>query len=225
MKTVVVLGMHRSGTSAMAGALHHMGIHMGDRLLGPGTGNEKGHFENIQFIFLNHIILQLAGGWSFTPPTVEEIQAVEIKAKPAILRTLREEAKPTVWGWKVPSTTITIHAIHPYLLWPHEWAPPDAVGPSEVFYIVMWRKKSEIVKSLCKRNRIEPEKALRITDKYLHHLEAFLQNGGGPFAIHVHFDKLVKNAKKVLTQVCAFLNFDGDVKKGAKWVDKRLKHF
>ena len=43
---VVVLGMHRSGTSVLAGTLGRLGITLPTDLLGPFPGNPKGHFES-----------------------------------------------------------------------------------------------------------------------------------------------------------------------------------
>ena len=43
---IFVLGVHGSGTSAVAGVLHHLGIPMGDRLVPAAAGNPKGHFED-----------------------------------------------------------------------------------------------------------------------------------------------------------------------------------
>jgi hypothetical protein len=47
-KCIFVLGMHRNGTSAMAGLLHGMGLSLGSDLM-PATEyeyDEKGYFEN-----------------------------------------------------------------------------------------------------------------------------------------------------------------------------------
>jgi hypothetical protein len=43
---VVVLGMHRSGTSVLAGTLGRLGVTLPSDLLGPFPGNPKGHFES-----------------------------------------------------------------------------------------------------------------------------------------------------------------------------------
>lgn len=63
-KCLVVLGMHRSGTSAIAGALSKMGIALGTKLLPGNEYNEKGHFENIHIINANNDILDsLYSSW------------------------------------------------------------------------------------------------------------------------------------------------------------------
>jgi hypothetical protein len=43
---ILVAGMHRSGTSALAGALNVLGISLGEHLLAPGEDNPKGYWEH-----------------------------------------------------------------------------------------------------------------------------------------------------------------------------------
>ena len=47
---VIVLGMHRSGTSAMARLVQELGLSLGTNLLGATEGNIYGHFEDAAFI-------------------------------------------------------------------------------------------------------------------------------------------------------------------------------
>ena len=42
-------GMHRSGTSLLASLFEGAGVSVGTRLLGSGTGNDVGHFEDLDF--------------------------------------------------------------------------------------------------------------------------------------------------------------------------------
>jgi hypothetical protein len=67
-KTIIILGMHRSGTSMVAGLLAKMGINMGDDLLGRSPSNPFGHFEDWDFVNLNDSILSKAkGSWDKLP--------------------------------------------------------------------------------------------------------------------------------------------------------------
>jgi hypothetical protein len=50
MNPVIVLGMHRSGTSAMARLVQELGMSLGTNLLGATDGNIYGHFEDAAFI-------------------------------------------------------------------------------------------------------------------------------------------------------------------------------
>lgn len=58
---LVVLGMHRSGTSAVTRVLNLLGCALPDDLLGAGDGNESGHWESRAAVALNDSILASAG--------------------------------------------------------------------------------------------------------------------------------------------------------------------
>lgn len=62
---VLVLGMHRSGTSVMARALPVLGISLGDRLIPAQNCNPKGFFEDADILASNELLLKaLDSGWA-----------------------------------------------------------------------------------------------------------------------------------------------------------------
>ena len=61
---LLVLGMHRSGTSALARLVNVMGADFPKQMVGPGVGNESGHFEPERLVALNNMILAEAGSYS-----------------------------------------------------------------------------------------------------------------------------------------------------------------
>lgn len=58
---VLVLGMHRSGTSALTRVLNLLGCALPEALVGPSEGNELGHWESASAVVLNDEILASAG--------------------------------------------------------------------------------------------------------------------------------------------------------------------
>lgn len=85
---VVVLGMHRSGTSALAGVLGHLGCDLPKTLMPPTETNPKGYFESLRVYNLNDAILASAGsswddwqelnpGWIASPRIDEFLQQGE----------------------------------------------------------------------------------------------------------------------------------------------------
>lgn len=60
-KGILVLGMHRSGTSAFTRVLNLLGCALPDNLIGAGNGNETGHWEAISVVSLNDQIFTSAG--------------------------------------------------------------------------------------------------------------------------------------------------------------------
>lgn len=60
-QAVIVTGMHRSGTSALTRVLNLLGCVLAGEVLGPGDGNERGHWESLEAVRLNDEILESAG--------------------------------------------------------------------------------------------------------------------------------------------------------------------
>ena len=64
MRSLVILGMHRSGTSALAGLVQLLGVNLGEDLL-PAMPevNEKGFFEHQEILDIHEGLLKSLG-WS-----------------------------------------------------------------------------------------------------------------------------------------------------------------
>jgi hypothetical protein len=58
---IIVLGMHRSGTSALARTISLLGARLPDDLVGPNEGNPHGHWEPQAIVALNDRMLAEAG--------------------------------------------------------------------------------------------------------------------------------------------------------------------
>jgi hypothetical protein len=105
---LLVLGMHRSGTSALTGLLHLVGIDLGRHLMKPGKGNTTGFWEykplvDLQIALLSGIgstdddYLPLPEGWEKRPAALafqHEIQETVWK----------EFAGKKIWAFKDPRT-------------------------------------------------------------------------------------------------------------------------
>lgn len=84
---ILILGMHRSGTSAITGAIAKMGATLPSGLMPADSGNERGYFEPERLVKFNDRLLSLGGSswfdwtkfeprWITSPPTalVEEAE-------------------------------------------------------------------------------------------------------------------------------------------------------
>lgn len=160
-KVFIILGMHRSATSFVSEGLKKMGVNIGKELLPAGKGNEKGHFENKDFIKLNDKILKKAGGSWDNPPKEKEIIKVGKKLKDEIKATVNRN-KSELWGWKDPRTTLTIKCYLSFIEHP--------------FFITCWRDPMEVAKSLNCRDNMPIEKGLKLADEYNKRLLKFLTN-------------------------------------------------
>jgi len=179
MKTFVILGMHRSGTSLLAKALHTFDndpkVSMGDIMLedaiagnaykleGATGSNPQGHFEDDEFMQLNERILQAAGGTWFRPPQQQRILSLYEEFTPEI-KDLISKRKSSIWGWKDPRSCLTIDLFHPHIENPH--------------YICMFRGVEGVADSLVKRDSqtigITKEYAIELAKDYNRRIMSFL---------------------------------------------------
>lgn len=159
---VIVVGMHRSGTSFVASLLHAAGLDMGSRLMPAARSNERGHFENMDFVEFHMRELRLTGhddsGWATLQTlTLSEEAAAEARD---IIET---NARTSAWGWKDPRTTFFLD------FW-------SSLLPNANF-VFIYREPSEVIESLYRRGdepiQLSPELAARA---YITHNEMMLKH-------------------------------------------------
>jgi len=129
-ETIVILCAHHSGSSAVAGALHHMGIEMTDK---PGRKDKihpHGIWERGAFQQLNDKILSAAGGSWDKPPPHEKILNIDRSEQ---IKKLVDSVKAKPWGWKDPRNALTAELWHPHLVKP--------------FYVIVERDIKSIIGS------------------------------------------------------------------------------
>ncbi len=100
---LIITGMHRSGTSLVAGFIHRSGIDLGSELVGAKKSNPFGHFEDMDILeFQRSVLLREFGHqmWVPQPPRLGEAD----KARAMELVSARQN-KP-YWGWKEPRTSL-----------------------------------------------------------------------------------------------------------------------
>lgn len=117
---IIVVGMHRTGTSALSGLLHSNGIVMGEDKYfypRPGPENPKGFYEDIRFRNINDSILEDNGYFiKEFDPNIPEINHISQYAG-NVFRTLINgiDSKHKFWGWKDPRTCLTLNALSQFL--------------------------------------------------------------------------------------------------------------
>lgn len=91
MKTVIVLGIARSGTSIVAGMLSLMGVNM-HHDDNPGPDNPGGGFEDSNFIHLTKLLVKIKND--------ERIKELENQIKEIVTARNKEHEKDGIWGFK-----------------------------------------------------------------------------------------------------------------------------
>ena len=104
---ILILGMHRSGTSCLAGSLQQRGLHLGE-VYESRPYNRKGNRENQQVMDLNDAVLAASGGAWDRPPAQLRWDAGCETARDAIVAGLREGSGGAPWGFKDPRSLLTL---------------------------------------------------------------------------------------------------------------------
>lgn len=77
----VILGMHRSGTSALASLIASLGAALPERLNPPGPDNPEGYFEPAVIVELHELLLQASGSvWFDLRPVAVSVEADSVSA-------------------------------------------------------------------------------------------------------------------------------------------------
>ncbi|MCK5902133.1 MAG: hypothetical protein KAG28_03210 [Cocleimonas sp.] len=103
---IIILGMHRSGTSCLAGSLEQAGLHLGE-VLQFNLYNKKGNRENPAIMALNESVLAENGGSWRAPPKGEiKWTGEQAEERDRIISQFSQEAVD-YWGFKDPRTLLT----------------------------------------------------------------------------------------------------------------------
>lgn len=162
---VVVLGMHRSGTSMITGLLQRLGLHLGPAptLLGAVAGeNDKGFFERIQVINQNDQLMRAQDvNWALNVFNFDHLEA--IRAALSDKRGLFAEGMAALafynnpshapWAVKDPRLCITLK------FWMAFWKTPPAV-------LIVYRHPIEVAKSLVRRKEFGLTRGLHLWMAY-----------------------------------------------------------
>lgn len=136
-KTMIVTGMHRSGTSLITQWLQKCGLHIGDHLLGADTGNDNGHFEDLDFLNSHKAILksQRLSDNGFTIAPLKPLSYSDVDRLKDIIS--YKNGFNAQWGWKDPRTCLFLDTYHALL--------------PEAFYFVVLRDYASVISSLIHR--------------------------------------------------------------------------
>ncbi len=135
---LIIIGMHRSGTSLTSNWLQSCGLNIGNYVSGKETGNIKGHFEDKDFQnFHNEILTSNNVDYLVQPDDIIElVEQNLLKAKYIV------EYKSKLnnqWGWKEPRTCLFVNSIYKKLI-------PEAK------YLILYRDFNSVVDSLYRRD-------------------------------------------------------------------------
>jgi hypothetical protein len=103
-RVICILGMHRSGTSALTGSLEQQGLFLGKRNVS-AEHNLRGNRENPEIMQLHEALLESNGGAWMSPPERVDWKPEHLEWARQILATYAGHA---VWGFKDPRSLLTM---------------------------------------------------------------------------------------------------------------------
>jgi hypothetical protein len=145
---ILILGMHRSGTSCLAGSLEEAGLYLGE-VNTAAPHNMKGNRESRAIMELHGDLLRANGGDWDAPPEQVVWSAEHRARRDAIIASYPSEC---IWGFKDPRTLLTLPG------WLEALSSPRFVGT--------FRHPIAVAASLQARNEIPVEKSLALWSDY-----------------------------------------------------------
>lgn len=148
-RAIAILGMHRSGTSALAGSLRQAGVYLG-RVLDSGFAlNPKGLQEPAAVLYSHENLLQANGGSWHEPPDTIEWKPLHKAVRDLFIES--REGRP-LWGFKDPRTLLVLAG------WRDVLPALECVG--------IFRHPLEVARSLHDRNKFPVDKGLALWTRY-----------------------------------------------------------
>lgn len=214
---VIVIGMHRSGTSMVTRLLNLCGLYFGPEGLSTGFNpeNEKGFWERVDVRALNDQVLASMGATWDSPLPAFESKAKRLPSSltHAAKRLLLEIDAHRPWVIKEPRLCLTFRFIKPLM------EMPVAIIPV--------RDPMSVALSLHRRNKFSIELSLALWECYS---IALLRNTKGLSRYLIQYEELLLNPYDQVAKLHAFL---AEIEIPARmpsekelqaFVDKRLNH-
>ena len=179
MPGVVVLGMHRSGTSAVSRILNLLGADIGPETdLLTEYDNPAGHWESKSLVACNDRILASYGrSWDFPPWLAPgwEYSARASRLLPEMTETFKAVYHSGPWVWKDPRTCLT------FPLW-------RRVLGTEAKVVLVFRDPGSVVASVKRRDGIP---SLYAVGLWHHYVRASVAASAGLPVVCLQFEDLV----------------------------------
>jgi hypothetical protein len=219
-KCIIVVGMHRSGTSAITRGLKVLGVDLGDRLISSiENNNEKGFWEDIEINSLNNEILQVLGSaWHYLSPIQsDDIEVLRkngyfLRARALLCQKINDAP---IFGFKDPR----VSKLLPF------WQEVFSQCQLDVSYVWAIRNPLSVAESLAKRDDFDKAKSHLL---WLNYAIVILSETAGEKIILVDYDRLMQSPDFELKRIAK--QFDLKIvplemqNYVTEFLDKKLQH-
>jgi hypothetical protein len=220
-QAIIVLGMHRSGTSMITRGLLALGVELGDSLIQSAYDNPKGFWEDRNIVGINEALLAISGQTWDSAGLDENVDFYGEEYEQ-----LRNEARSYIqevfiskelWGFKDPRTALLLGFWLPLL---------EEMGVS-ISFVVSVRNPAAVVQSLERRNGFSYEKSYAM---WLGHMNAAINGIGSYSAVVVDYKRMLIEPIRQLERIAERLSIarhhnDESIRAFAEdFVDPLLSH-
>lgn len=218
-KLVVVLGMHRGGTSAITRSIQVLGATLGNSLMPPAADNPKGFWEDLDIFQINEELLtEFQSAWdrvgllapNYQLPAVSKLQAT---AQAALAQKF---SCTNHFSLKDPR----IARLLPF------WQRVFSESGLSVSYVIALRNPLSVADSLAQRNGFDQIKSYLL---WLEHLLAAVYHTNGQRRIVVNYDRLIDNPEATIRRMAEQLGI-GSIDTEAlheykeSFLDSKMRH-
>jgi len=221
-RLILVIGMHRSGTSAITRGLQALGVDLGEALLEPGPSeNPLGFWEDRDVVELNQrLLIALGSNWDRTAEINQRAlsdEDLEDFVNQATVLLSAKLADRSVWAFKDPRTS--------RLLW--FWKRVFArLQIDDVSYVLCLRNPLSVSDSLFARNSMDRAVSILLWGVYM--VDA-LQQIDSSRTVVVDYDRLMEHGRNELRQVAEAIHLplpddDGESAYLDEFLSPTLRH-
>jgi septal ring factor EnvC (AmiA/AmiB activator) len=220
-KAIIVLGMHRSGTSAMSGVLHILGVDLGPKLMQPAPDNPKGFWEHDEIVAIHdRLLAALNLSWNDLDPFPDKwwkAKSVTPFRKELVEILQRDFHESELWGLKDPRMCRLMPL----------WLDIFSEIKCQPYFVHVVRNPIEVAESLRKRNGFSRRKSILLW--MVHELEAEQWTREHP-RVFISFRQLLENWPGTLEKISEGLGIkfpkkiSDVVDKVSDFLDLELKH-
>lgn len=216
---VVVLGMHRSGTSAITRALQVLGVDLGGDLIPPKNDNGKGFFEDIDVVNFNiDALFFLQTDWHcLSPVTNADVDALSTSGfllrAVELLRT--KMSGKTIFGMKDPRMAKLL----PF------WLRVFSHSELDVRYVIAVRHPLSVTNSLAMRDQLDRTESYLL---WLGHVLPALTGSRGCQRVLVDYDRLLERPEVEIGRIASALSLEVDATELdvylSEFLEENLRH-
>lgn len=202
-RALLILGMHRSGTSAITRVVNLLGAKIGDRLVPPGHDNPSGFWENATAVEINEQLLRELGRTWYDmremPDGWMETAAAEKALNLAVKFIRRDLGGSAFCALKDPRICLTATL----------WIKAFEMLKFEVICLFVSRDPREVIESLHRRNDWPRSPLYLMWVQYLLEAEAATR---GHHRVMVSYDQVLDDWRTCMERVAKGLHLTWPVK-------------